>query len=405
MARFFYRAKKGVGNISEGFIEADSEYIAASKLSQMGLFPLKIEREEGRGGQRESFALPFLNRVGTKDMAVFTQQFSDLLGSGLTLINALGILSDQTENKALKFALQDVIAQVKDGASLSVAFAKHPRIFSDFFVSMISAGEVGGVLEEIFKRLSNHYEKEEDIKTKIQTAMAYPTLVLAVGAVTVFVLLSFVIPKLTVIFDEFGQALPLPTRILVDVSNFFAQFWWLILLSAAILFFLILRISSTRQGKAQLDRFLLGIPLLGEFLKKVEVGRLAKSLATLLDNGVPILHSIEVISATATNEVLRQEFERIGRAIKDGLSFSQALKDSPHFPVFVKNMISVGEEGGSLEVSLNRIADSYEHYADRLVKIMTSLIEPLMILGMGAVVAFIVVAMLLPIFQLNLLVK
>lgn len=405
MARFFYRAKKGVSNISEGYIEADSEYIASTKLSQMGLFPLKIERQEGRGGQRESLALPFLNRAGTKDMAVFTQQFSDLLGSGLTLINALGILSEQTENHALKSALQDVIAQVKDGASLSVAFSKHPRLFSDFFVSMISAGEVGGVLEEILKRLSDHYEKEEDIKAKIQTAMAYPTLVLAVGSVTVFILLSFVIPKLTVIFDEFGQALPLPTRILVDVSDFFSQFWWLMLLSAAILFFLVLRISSTRQGKTQLDRFLLGIPLLGEFLKKVEIGRLAKSLATLLDNGVPILHSIEVISATATNEVLRQEFERIGGAIKDGLSFSQALKDSPYFPLFVKNMISVGEEGGSLEVSLHRVSDSYEHYADRLVKIMTSLIEPFMILGMGAVVAFIVVAMLLPIFQLNLMVK
>ncbi|OGX42115.1 MAG: hypothetical protein A3F87_00830 [Omnitrophica WOR_2 bacterium RIFCSPLOWO2_12_FULL_51_24] len=405
MAKFFYRAKKGVGNVTEGYIEADSEYIAASKLSQMGLFPLKIEREEGRGGQRELSALPFLNRTSTRDMAVFTQQFSDLLGSGLTLINALNILSDQTENKALKFALQDVIAQVKDGASLSAAFAKHPRIFSDFFVSMISAGEVGGALEEILKRLSDHYEKEEDIKTKIQTAMAYPTLVLAVGTVTVFVLLSFVIPKLTVIFDEFGQALPIPTRILVDASDFFARFWWLMLLSAAILFFLILRVSSTRQGKARLDRFLLGIPLLGEFLKKVEIGRLAKSLATLLDNGVPILHSIEVISATATNEVLRQEFERIGKAIKDGLSFSQALKDSPHFPVFVQNMISVGEEGGSLEVSLHRIAGSYEHYSDRLVKIMTSLIEPFMILGMGAIVAFIVVAMLLPIFQLNLMVK
>lgn len=405
MARFFYKAKKGVGNVTEGHIEADTEYIAVSKLSQMGLFPLKIERAESRSGQREFSVLSFLPRASTKDMAVFTQQFSDLLGSGLTLINALGILGDQTDNKALKFALQDVIAQVKDGASLSVAFAKHPRLFSDFFVSMISAGEVGGALDEILKRLSDHYEKEEDIKTKIQTAMAYPTLVLAVGAVTVFVLLSFVIPKLTVIFDEFGQALPIPTRILVDASNFFARFWWLMLLSAAILFFLILRMSSTRQGKARFDRFLLGIPLLGEFLKKVEIGRLAKSLATLLDNGVPILHSIEVISATATNEVLRQEFERIGEAIKGGMSFSQALKDSPHFPVFVKNMISVGEEGGSLEVSLHRIAGSYEHYADRLVKIMTSLIEPFMILGMGAIVAFIVVAMLLPIFQLNLMVK
>ena len=402
MARFFYRAKKGISDVAEGYIEADTEYIAISKLSQMGLYPLRVEKQDVRGGEP---GFGFFNRVGTKDMAVFTQQFSDLLGSGLTLINALGILSDQLENKALKSALQDVITQVKDGASLSGAFAKHPRIFSDFFVSMISAGEVGGVLEKILKRLSDHYEKEEDVKAKIQAAMAYPMLVLSVGVLTVFVLLSFVIPRLTVIFTEFGQALPLPTRILVAVSGFFAQFWWLIVLAAAIVFFLLIRINSTRQGKAQFDRFLLGLPLLGDFFKKVEIGRLCKSLATLLDNGVPILHSIEVISATATNEVLRQEFERIGKAIKDGLSFSGAIKNSPHFPVFVKNMIAVGEEGGSLEVSLYRIGDSYEHYADRLVKIMTSLIEPIMILGMGAIVAFIVVAMLLPIFQLNLMVK
>ena len=402
MTRFFYKAKKGLSDVTEGYIEADTEYIAVSKLSQMGLYPLRVEKQDARGGEG---GFSFMNRVGTRDMAVFTQQFSDLLGSGLTLINALGVLSDQLENKALKHALQDVMTQVKDGASLSGAFAKHPRIFSDFFVSMVSAGEVGGVLEKILERLSEHYEKEEDVKSKIQAAMAYPVLVLSVGVLTVFVLLSFVIPRLTVIFTEFGQALPLPTRILVAVSSFFAQFWWLMVLAAAIIFFLLIRLNSTRQGKVQFDRFLLSLPLLGDFLKKVEVGRLCKSLATLLDNGVPILHSIEVISATATNEVLRQEFERIGKEIKDGLSFSGAIKNSPHFPVFVKNMVAVGEEGGSLEVSLYRIGESYEHYADRLVKIMTSLIEPIMILGMGAVVAFIVVAMLLPIFQLNLMVK
>ena len=402
MTRFFYKAKKGLSDVTEGYIEADTEYIAVSKLSQMGLYPLRVEKQDARGGEG---GFSFMNRVGTRDMAVFTQQFSDLLGSGLTLINALGVLSDQLENKALKHALQDVMTQVKDGASLSGAFAKHPRIFSDFFVSMVSAGEVGGVLEKILERLSEHYEKEEDVKSKIQAAMAYPVLVLSVGVLTVFVLLSFVIPRLTVIFTEFGQALPLPTRILVAVSSFFAQFWWLMVLAAAIIFFLLIRLNSTRQGKVQFDRFLLSLPLLGDFLKKVEVGRLCKSLATLLENGVPILHSIEVISATATNEVLRQEFERIGKEIKDGLSFSGAIKNSPHFPVFVKNMVAVGEEGGSLEVSLYRIGESYEHYADRLVKIMTSLIEPIMILGMGAVVAFIVVAMLLPIFQLNLMVK
>jgi type II secretion system protein F len=403
VARFVYKAKKGINDIAEGHIEADNEYIALSKLSQAGMYPLKIEKEDARSGAVRRFSIS--GRIGTKDMAVFTHQFSDLLGSGLTLINALGILGDQTDNRTLKAVLGDVIDKVKDGVSLSEAFGGHPRVFSDFFVSMISSGEVGGVLEDVLKRLSDHYEKEDDIKSKIQSAMAYPCLVLSVGVATVFVLLSFVIPRLTVIFDEFGQALPLPTRIMISVSGFFAQFWWVILCVLSMAAFLFARAIATRQGKFRFDRLLLSIPLLGNFMKKTELSRLTKSLAVLLDNGVPILRSIEVISATSTNEVLRREFDRIGKNIKDGSSFSAAIKDNAYFPAFIKNMISVGEEGGNLEGSLRRIGDSYEHDADRTVKIMTSLIEPLMILGMGAVVAFIVVAMLLPIFQLNLLVK
>lgn len=405
MAKFFYRAKRGVQGATEGYIEADTEYTAVSKLSQMGLYPLKIEREDLRSLGRAPSLFGVAGKVSTKDMAVFTQQFSDLLGSGLTLINALGVLYEQTENRVLKSVLQDVIAQVKDGVPLSSAFSRHPRVFSEFFVSMVNSGEVGGMLEEVLKRLSVHYEKEEDLKSKVQVAMAYPMFVLVAGIGTVFVLLSFVIPRLTSIFDEFGQQLPLPTKILMGLSGFFSQFWWIILLSAAIAVFLVLRLNSIRQGKHQIDKFILDLPLFGEFVKKTEIGRLAKSLATLLDNGVPILRAIDVVSATSTNEVLRLQFERLGTAIKNGQSFSAAIKESGYFPIFVKNMIAVGEEGGALEAALIRVSDSYEHDADRVVKIITSLIEPVLILGMGAAVAFIVAAMLLPIFELNLLVK
>ncbi len=387
----------------EGHIEAETEYTAISKLSQMGYYPIKVEKENAEFAQRGFNPSFFMGRVRVRDMAVFTHQLSDLLGSGLTLLNALGVLYEQTENRHLRAVVQDVMAQVRDGNPLSSALSRHPKVFSRLFTSMIHAGEIGGVLEEVLKRLSAFYEKEEETRAKIQTAMAYPILVAVVGAFTVFVLLSFVVPKLAAIFSEFGQILPLPTRILIKVSNFFAEFWWLILAFAALLIFLVVRINKTKEGKLRFDRFLLSIPVAGEFIKKVEIGRLTKSLATLLDNGVPILQSIEVVGDAVTNEVIKRELDRIGGEIKDGAPFSAAIKSSKYFPIFVLNMISVGEETGALEDALQKVGDSYERDADRSVKIITSLIEPLMILGMGAVVAFIVVAMLLPIFQIDLM--
>ncbi len=405
MPKYFYKAKKGPEEIVEGHIEAETEYTAVSKISQLGYYPIKVEKENARFQQRGFYPSFFIGRVRLRDIAIFTRQLSELLGSGLTLLNALGVLYEGTENRYLKSVIQSVMADLKDGAPLSVALSKYPNIFSRLFTSMVHSGEIGGVLEDVLKRLSQFYEKEEEVKAKIQIAMAYPVLVSFVGLLTIFVLLSFVVPKLTMIFAEFGQILPLPTRALIKISDYFAEFWWLILLFFIIFIFLLIRLNKTKGGKLRFDRFILSIPAIGEFIKKVEIGRLTKSLATLLDNGVPILQSIEVVSDAVTNEVLKQELDRIGEQIRDGSSFSSAIRASPHFPIFVMNMIAVGEEGGRLEDALRKVADSYEHDADRLVKIMTSLIEPLMILGMGAVVAFIVVAMLLPIFQINLMVR
>lgn len=405
MPKFFYVAKKGPQEIIEGRIEAETESAAISKLFQIGCYPIKVEKEDAESAETGLQLSFFAGRVSLRDMSVFTHQLSDLLGSGLTLLNALGVLSEQTEHKQLKRVIESVVAGVKEGLPLSAALSKHPKVFSRLFTSMVHAGEVGGILEDVLRRLAGFYEKEEEIKTKIQTAMAYPILVSFVGVFTIFVLLSFVVPKLTTIFSEFGQALPLPTKILVSISDFFAGFWWLILLFTTLLIFLLTRIYKTNDGKFRFDSFIMGIPVIGEFLNKIEISRLTKSLATLLDNGVAILHAIEVVSETVGNEVLRRELSRIRSEIRDGASFANAIKTSPNFPLFVKNMISVGEQGGALEGALHKVGDSYERDADRSVKIMTSLIEPLMILVMGAVVAFIVVAMLLPIFQINLMVK
>ncbi|MDP3786866.1 MAG: type II secretion system F family protein [Candidatus Omnitrophota bacterium] len=405
MPKFFYRAKKGPAEIIEGHIDAETEYTAISKLAQLGCYPIKIEKENSVLSEKGFYPSFFAGRVALRDMAIFTHQLSDLLGSGVTMLKALGVLSEQTENRYLKAVIENVMTEVKDGATLSSALSKHPKVFSRLFTSMVHAGEVGGMLEDVLKRLAGFYEKEEDVRGKIQTAMAYPILVSCIGVLTVFVLLSFVVPKLTTIFLEFGQALPLPTRILIQVSDFFAQFWWLILLFATLFIFLLTRINKTSEGKFRFDSLILSIPAVGEFLKKVEISRFTKSLATLLDNGVPILQALEVVSEALNNEVLKRELMRIRAEIGGGASFSGAISSSRNFPLFVKNMISIGEEGGTLEDALHKVSGSYERDSDRLVKIMTSLIEPLMILSMGVVVGFIVIAMLLPIFQINLMVR
>ncbi|MFH0772589.1 MAG: type II secretion system F family protein [Candidatus Omnitrophota bacterium] len=405
MPNFFYKAKKNPREFIEGRIEAESEYIAVQKLFQLGYYPVKVEKEK-KASLEGRFYPAFLGRgPGIRDMAVFTSQLSDLLGSGLTLLNALNVLYEQTENRYLKSIIQDMTAVIRDGAALSAALSKYPKIFPRIFVSMVHSGEVGGVLENVLRRLSQFYEKDEEVKSKIQAAMAYPILVLSVGALTIFVLLSFVVPKIASIFVEFGQALPLPTAILISVSDFFSKFWWLLLSFFIIVAFLLNRIYNAKEGKARIDAFILNFPGIGEFVKKIEIGRLTKSLATLLGNGVPILQAMEVVSDTVTNEVLRRQLSVFAEQIRAGSSFSNAIRASKYFPVFVINMIAVGEEGGLLDESLQKIGDSYERDTDRLIKIIISLIEPLMILGLGAVVAFIVVAMLLPIFQINLMVK
>ena len=406
MQKFLYKAKDGRKQLMEGILEAETERGALSKLSQMGYFPLSIQKEEA-GPQRQASSRSFsiFTGIRRRDITFFTRQLSDLLEAGLTLMRALNVIQDQTENPRLQEILGDIVSHVRDGKSFSDALAVYPKSFPPIYVSMVRSGEVGGILGGILARLADFSEKEEELQGKVRAAMAYPALICLVGMGTVAVLLIFVVPKLVLLFQDVGQVLPLPTQILIAVSNGVAKYWWVALLIAALGGFFGKRQSLPQGARLAIDRIKLRLPVWGSLIKKVEIARFARSLATLLSHGVPILQAMQSVYQATGNEMLKGELQKIGDQLRGGTTLSQGMRQSRIFPNLVINMVSVGEEAGSLDRSLIKIADTYEREADRAMKMMTALVEPVMILVMGSVVGFIVVSMLLPIFQIDILAR
>lgn len=406
MQKFLYKAKDGRKQVMQGILEAETERGALSKLSQMGYFPLSIQKEEA-GPQRQASSRSFsiFTGIRRRDITFFTRQLSDLLEAGLTLMRALNVIQDQTENPRLQEILGDIVSHVRDGKSFSDALAVYPKVFPPIYVSMVRSGEVGGILGGVLARLADFSEKEEELQGKVRAAMAYPALICLVGMGTVAVLLIFVVPKLVLLFQDVGQVLPLPTQILIAVSNGVAKYWWVALLIAALGGFLGRRQSLPQGARLAIDRIKLRFPVWGSLIKKVEIARFARSLATLLSHGVPILQAMQSVYQATGNEMLKGELQKIGDQLRGGTTLSQGMRQSRIFPNLVINMVSVGEEAGSLDRSLIKIADTYEREADRAMKMMTALVEPVMILVMGSVVGFIVVSMLLPIFQIDILAR
>ncbi len=406
MQKFRYKAKDGRKEIVTGILEAETEQEALAKLSQMGYFPLSIEGEEASSeGQTDPLSLGFFTRIRRRDITFLTRQLADLLESGIPLLRALDILREQTESRRLQEVLASLASRVREGKSFSEALALYPKIFSNLYVNMVKSGEVGGVLSEVLARLADFGERAEELRAKLRAALAYPILILFVGMATVAVLLIFVVPKLVSLFQDVGQILPLPTRILVEVSQGLVHYWWVILSMVALSAFLLKRGRLSHGVRLAIDGLKLRLPVWGSLIKKVEIASFARSLATLLSHGVPILQAMQVVVQATENELLRGEFKRIGEQLKGGTTLSQEIRRGRMFPALVTNMVAVGEEAGNLDRSLFKIADTYEREADRAMKLMTSLVEPVMILVMGSIVGFIVISMLMPIFQIDLLAR
>lgn len=406
MPKFVYEAKRSPAEVIKGSLTADNRNSAIRKISQAGYYLVSLEQEDDSAIAGEGSYRAFLfKRVSLKDLTDFTRQLSDLLESGLIIVKALDILRNQTQNKAFKNVISDIRDFCVGGNTLSSALARHPRVFSNLYVSMVRSGETGGVLENILKRLSDFNEKQLEIRTKVRTAIAYPILMSVVGLVTIIVLMTFVIPKMMIMFSDLGQALPLPTQILLIISTA-VQRYWLILIGAIFAIVLtVIKVYKTPEGRFAIDRFKLNAPSIGQLIKKVEIAAFARTLATLLENGVPILESMRVVSETIENAVIRKEVENAQAAVREGSSLANGFYNSKVIPPVVINIIAIGEEGGRLEKALFKVAQGYERESDEAIKIMMSLLEPLMILTLGVIVGFIVISMLLPIFEINFLMR
>ena len=402
MPKFTYIAKSRPGETIQGDIEAESEQEVIDKLTKIGYFPISVQTEDLSLSRQGIFRL---RKISSRDTVVFTRQLSSLIESGVNILNSLNIIAGQSSNKYLKAVVSDIVSKIKDGKSLSDSLALHPHIFSNLFISMIHSGEIGGNLEQALKRLADFMEKEEEFKNSIRVALTYPAFILIVGILTVTILLGFVIPRLATMFEDMGQILPLPTRILIGFSDMLRAYGWLMLIIIATSVFLARRLYRSPHGRIVWDNFKLKRAIWGELVLKTELSRLMRTLSLLLSSGMPIIYSLDISMSVLENQVLKLQVQKFKDQIAAGLSFSSCIKNSPLFPELVSSIVAVGEETGTLERSLMRLADDYEKEVDRTLKTLTRLLEPVVILIMGLIVGFIVLSMLLPIFQINLIVR
>jgi len=405
MSLYSYKAADHAGKVVKGTLNADDEKGVVGKIKQMGYVPIQV----APAGQKRklletdvSKSLGVLvNRFTTKDVMLFTQDLSALLAAGLPVDRALATLIQVTEKERFKEVLKDVLRSVQSGSYLSDAIAKHPAAFSNFYVSMVRAGEAGGVLESVLDRLGLFLETSQELKDYIKSALVYPIFLVFVGGISIIILMTFVIPRFSVIFADLGQAIPLSTRILIGISQVLQTWWWLILLAIGAGVYCIFRYVQTPAGRRQLDDWKLRLPMVGDLVRKIEAARFARTLGTLSRSGVSMLLALNLVKDVIGNSLMVDALKRVYERVKEGDRLSKSLADSHIFPSLAVQMITVGEESGRLDEMLLRVAENYEKNIRNTVKRFISFLEPAMILGMGLVVGFIVISMLMAIFSMN----
>ncbi|MCM8780832.1 MAG: type II secretion system F family protein [Candidatus Omnitrophica bacterium] len=394
MPLYKYIAKFQPNKTIQGQLEANTEQEAISILTKMGYFPIEVKSVVITAKGRFVNTRP----IRHKDVIIFTRQLSTLISSGVQIINAIEIIAGQSR---LKPILEDINRRIRDGKSLSESLAFHPTLFSNLYISMINAGERGGNLTEVLTRLADFLERQREFRDSLRSALIYPSFIFVVGILTVMVLLGFVIPRLRVMFEDIGQILPLPTRMVIAVSGFFSRWWWLLGAVAFLLIFLLKRTSSTKQGKVFWDRFKIRLPILGDILFKSEISLMMRTLSLLLSSGITMVSSLDISNSVIRNQFISGQIKDFKAKISDGRSLSACLKDSGIFSELVVNIINTGEESGRLDNALVTIANDYERQVERSLKNLIQILEPVIILVLGLIVGFIVLSMLLPIFQMS----
>jgi len=408
MSVFEYVALDEKGRQRKGFVDAPGIAAARQKLREENVYPVEINQAADRKETALAgvFKINIWERVSVKDASMFTRQLSTLLGAGMPLVPSLSILIKQANNPLLKKSLAQIREQVNEGKSLTESMSNFPQIFQPFYLNMVRAGEASGTINLVLERLADFSENQQALMSKIKSAMYYPIAVLFVGSAVIFLLMTFLVPKITGIFADMHQTLPLVTIILIVISNFLKSFWWLILilLAVAVAAFRYMT-TGTEGGKRQWDNAKLKIPVWGQINRKIAIARFSRTLATLLQSGVPLLAAMEIVRNVVNNIIIGEAIRKAGKDVEEGKGLSGPLAQSGIFPPLVTEMIAVGEQSGTLESMLNRIATAYETEAQANIMVMTSLLEPLMIVVMAILVAFIVVSILLPIFEMSQLVR
>jgi type IV pilus assembly protein PilC len=408
MATYKFEAMDSTGGEVKDAIEAASEEEAQQKIKQMGYFVTRISESavKGKGkkakgpGGRKRLKVITIGGVGAKELTTFTRQFSTLQDAGLPVLRSLRILEHQLKPGVLKNALIDVVDDVESGTSLFEAFSKHPKCFDRLYVNMVKAGEAGGALEAILKRLAEFKEKAQALKRKIIGAMIYPTVVITVAVLILMFIMIAIIPKFKKIFEDFGMKLPWLTEMLIDISDWFCNYWYAVPLFPFGGWVLIKLIRMNRNGAYALDRFMLWIPVIGKLIEKTIVARTTRTLGTLVSSGVPILEALAIVRETCTNLVFEECFKRVYESIREGDTIAQPLRESRLVDDMVVNMIEVGEETGDLDTMLYKIADFYDEEVDTLVKGLIDLLEPVMIVILGVMIGTIVIALFMPLIEL-----
>jgi type IV pilus assembly protein PilC len=392
-----YKVRDRSGSLVTGQLVGDSETLVLQRLREMGMTPVEV-KQAGTGLKMEINLRP--GRVKLKQIAVFCRQFATMVNSGLPILRALSILADQTQSAELSKVLGEVRTDVEQGSSLSGAMSKHPKAFNNLFISMVKAGETGGVLDDVLLSLASQIEKEVELRRQIKSAMTYPVVVVALVTLILAAMLLFVVPQFETIYSNLGGQLPLPTRILLGVSGAFRKYWYVFIVGVGIGSFLFRRYKRTEKGRARVDALKIRVPVFGPLFHKVALARFSSTLGMLLRAGVPILQALDNVKETVNNRVIADAVEDVKTSVREGESLAKPLGKHKVFPPMVVQMLAVGEETGAVDTMLDKVAEFYNNEVTATVDALTSLIEPLLIAIIGGMVGAAVIALYMPMFNI-----
>src|SRR6478672_12729480 len=403
MAVFTYDAINAQGLEMSGIVHAPDLNSARDQLQQRGLLPQALKEKAAAGEQSARTAF---KKVKPKSLQIFSRQLATMIEAGVSVVAALVTLEQQTDDKYLAEVIADVRSEIEGGVILSAALARHPKVFNRLFVAMVEAGESSGTLDTVLDRVATQIEKETALKRRVKSAMVYPTVVISFATLVLIFMLLFIVPVFVKVFDQLNGQLPTPTRIVMGASNALRDYWFLIFPAIGLTIYGLRRLKRTEQGRQRWDQIKLRMPMkIGDVVQKIALARFSRTLATLVAAGVDIITALEITGGTAGNWVIEQSLATIRERVHEGVPISEPLADDPVFPPMVSQMVKIGEETGELDKMLGKIADFYEDEVDASIQSLTSIIEPVLMIGVGAMVGTIVISMYLPMFKLLTLIK